>query len=167
MPATRLGSGMGEHRKYESRKHESTKKTSKNDSFDDQGGGVEIQEKADVEAGGLHVGPYLRVVDVFETLAGFQLDDDLAADNQIQSVQADIHLLKKCESLSAAQRQWCGAAGQLPLPSGRRSPRTQAPRPCAPRPLLPESCRTAIRSRGPWLFSRLFRVFVFSCFRDS
>lgn len=78
----------------ESRKHERSKirrngivtGTSQDNSFHDEGWGVEVQKGADVEVSRSQIRLHLGEVNVFECLGGLDLHDDLSLDKQIQAM---------------------------------------------------------------------------------
>src|SRR5947199_272137 len=75
-------------RKYEK------KKKSENDTFDDQRGGVEVQEQAHVQTCRFQIGFELGIVEVGQSRDSLELQNDLLTGNQVETLQADIFFLK-------------------------------------------------------------------------
>lgn len=77
------------------RKHEKNHRSvSAYDPFDDEGGGVEVKQKTDVQARRFQIRPQLGKVNVFKSPDCFELQNDLLLDNEVESVQSQVHSLK-------------------------------------------------------------------------
>jgi hypothetical protein len=88
-----IGNERIHHERTKTRKH--TSRRSENDTFDDEGWGVEIQQQADMKAGGFQVRLQLGEVNGRQSGYSLKLKDDLRPNHQIETMQADIHALEE------------------------------------------------------------------------
>ena len=67
---------------------------SEDDSLGDQDRRIEVQEEASVEMGGFQVRSDLGEVDILKCLRGFDFDDDLTVDEEVQSMESYVFSFK-------------------------------------------------------------------------
>ncbi len=93
VPKAKYESESRKHERMKTRK-EGQKAGSEDKAFDYQAGGVDVQQEARVQTGGFQIGPQLGKVNILKGMDCFQFQDDLLLDDEIQSLNSQVHSLE-------------------------------------------------------------------------